>query len=349
MVGMCCKVALVAFIAVLYIAFAGTLQQFEPLPKRVYVPAEGESTRLWTNARREPMFIREWISPESAGPRALIFYFHGMNSHSGELPGAFFFANLSRRNIDVIALDQVGHGRTVASEDDRQVCPAWGNFIEDSISLITETLRDKPRYKEVPYFVFGHSMGGCISLLTGRELIQSGSDSAKNFKGALLLAPAIVQTIAKSWLQVKLFETVLLLGGSYAERLALGPGPNPKGFESREHFETYLTDPYCYTGKIKLGFGYQILNMMGFLEKRLNEITFPFFVMHGDRDSAIPLSSSEMLVRESATPAAEKKLSVYQNALHNPFISNFARCLTETLEWIDGRLQTTSSKSLSPQ
>jgi surfactin synthase thioesterase subunit len=51
---------------------------------------------------------------------------------------------------------------SVKSEDDRQVVEDWDHFIQDSTALIHETML-LPKYKNVPYFLFGHSMGGIMS------------------------------------------------------------------------------------------------------------------------------------------------------------------------------------------
>ncbi len=166
-----------------------------------------------------------------------------------------------------------------------------------------------------------------------------------NWKGSILLAPPIAQTVSPSWIQVKLLEFVHFLGGS---SLALGPKPDKTKFPSENDWNLFTTDPFTYTGRMKLAFGVTLLNLVDTLGETLTKIRFPYLVVHGDVDPVTPLSGSQLLLEKSTTPETLKKLVVFPGVKHNVMTHGIAqeKSVPVLLEWMTQRLASEQSNRL---
>ena len=102
---------------------------------------------------------------------------HGIAEHSERYTA--FMSFLAENGYAVFANDHLGHGKSVASEEDRGFFAeedGWNIAVKDM-----KTLHDilKERFPEVPAFLFGHSMG---SFLSRTYIIDYPQDK----KGAIL-------------------------------------------------------------------------------------------------------------------------------------------------------------------
>lgn len=101
-----------------------------------------------------------WIYVPAARPKGIIQIIHGFGEHSRRylhMISAFLDAGYI-----VAADDHVGHGKTALEND---TWGDWGNqgfhtMMEDEHAL---TLLVKEKYPNLPYFLFGHSMGSFIT------------------------------------------------------------------------------------------------------------------------------------------------------------------------------------------
>lgn len=84
-----------------------------------------------------------------------------------------FARYLNQYGILVVGNDHLGHGETAKTDDD------WGYFCSDNMSetvvedLYKITCFAKKNYPDVPYFLFGHSMG---SFMARRYIMTYGNE-----------------------------------------------------------------------------------------------------------------------------------------------------------------------------
>ena len=101
-----------------------------------------------------------WIYVPAAKPKGIVQIIHGFGEHSRRylhMISAFVDAGYI-----VSADDHVGHGKTALENN---TWGDWGNkgyhtMMEDEHTL---TLLTKEKYPDLPYFLFGHSMGSFIA------------------------------------------------------------------------------------------------------------------------------------------------------------------------------------------
>ncbi len=92
-------------------------------------------------------------------PWAVVQIVHGIAEHIGRYDA--FASFLTSQGILVVAEDHMGHGGSVADEDTLGYFNGgWFKAVQDSYRLLSNTRMD---YPDVPYFIFGHSMGSFMA------------------------------------------------------------------------------------------------------------------------------------------------------------------------------------------
>lgn len=146
--------------------------------------------------------VRQWL-PDEKPYAGIVQLMHGISEHIGRYDA--FARFLNDCGYIVVGNDHLGHGASVASEDDLgYFCnrDGWRHVSNDTRILQIMTKRAFPN---LPYFLFGHSMG---SFLTRTFLIRFPNV----VDGAILCG-----TAQMPWTQLRLFR-----GAAAAERLHLG-------------------------------------------------------------------------------------------------------------------------------
>uniref|UniRef100_A0A673HID0 Serine aminopeptidase S33 domain-containing protein n=1 Tax=Sinocyclocheilus rhinocerous TaxID=307959 RepID=A0A673HID0_9TELE len=157
----------------------------------------------------------------------------------------------------------------------------------------------KGRYPNLPVFIIGHSMGGSISILTACERPQ-------DFAGVVLIGP-MVQMNAESATPFKV--------------------------------EAYDTDELNYHGGLRVSFGMQLMDAAARIKRELPNITWPFFILHGDADKLCDIGGTHLMYNEAKS--TDKNLKVYEkayHALHHDLPETVESVLKKVSTWILERL-----------
>lgn len=99
-------------------------------------------------------------SPRTA-PRAAVQIVHGMSEFIERYEE--FAAFLCANSIAVFGCDHIGHGRSVASEEDKgyfYTNKGWQDMISDCYTM---SKIGRKIYSGIPYILFGHSMGSFVA------------------------------------------------------------------------------------------------------------------------------------------------------------------------------------------
>lgn len=176
------------------------------------------------------LHYRSWLPPATSpatNPKATIYLCHGYGEHLGRHEP--FALALTAAGFTVHALDLQGHGQ---SHGDRAYLTSLDDVVADVLELAT---RVAPSQAGVPSFIFGHSMGGLITLRT----VQSSAGAAM-FSGAVLSGPAImidpkIDTSFNRWLALT-FSNVL-------PKLPVTPLEPNKLCSDKRVIDQYMMDP----------------------------------------------------------------------------------------------------------
>ena len=104
--------------------------------------------------------VQGWIYVPACKPKGIVQLIHGFGEHSRRY--FHMIVKFMDAGYIVAADDHVGHGKTAMTNN------TWGNWGEKGCHTMMEdehllTLLVKEKYPELPYFLFGHSMGSFIA------------------------------------------------------------------------------------------------------------------------------------------------------------------------------------------
>ncbi len=94
-------------------------------------------------------------------PKAILQIAHGMCEYMGRYDE--MATTLSKKGILVCGNDHLGHGSTALKKEDYGYFGKKGGdkFLYQDLKLLTDLMKKK--YPQVPYFLFGHSMGSFLT------------------------------------------------------------------------------------------------------------------------------------------------------------------------------------------
>ena len=202
------------------------------------------------------------------------------------------FANyLNSLGYLVVAEDHMGHGKSIGTEGTQGYFNGgWMAAMEDSYRLLTET---RQKYPQLPYVLFGHSMGSFLA----RTLLEVHPDSGiaaavicgTGWQPALLLRSGLLmcKLICKKDGEKNPSPTLQnLVFGSYNQRVEHPRTPFDWLNRDKRAVDAYIADPLC-------GFvasGGLLRDMLGgiaFIQKKenlekMNRELPVFFIAGGD-------------------------------------------------------------------
>lgn len=116
---------------------------------------------LFLKSKQDGLDLYVTIFMPEDKPKGIVQFAHGMIEH--QVYYYDFMEFLTKKGYITIINDHRGHGKSVKSEKD------LGYFYDDSAEFVVEDLHQvtmyaKERFKDLPVYLFGHSMGSLISL-----------------------------------------------------------------------------------------------------------------------------------------------------------------------------------------
>jgi len=226
-----------------------------------------------------------------------VFLCHGFGEHLGWYEG--LAQQLADKGLLVFGHDHQGHGR---SEGKRAFIETVDDYVQDVLRHCGEV---KVEYPGLPMFIYGHSMGGMITVST---VIRNSSF----FKGMILEGPLIIPDPAE------VTPTRLLLGklmSTILPEMQMGRIRVEQMTSDTEVQARLTSDKLRWTGGVKLGLGMAFLRCLESIHKNMNAVSLPFLIVHGENDSLCQPAGSHLLAREAKSK--DKKLKIYPGASHH--------------------------------
>ena len=250
-------------------------------------------------------------------PRCLVYTFHGLHGYSNN--NATIAKYLSEINCEVLAFDQRGHGK---SEGTRGLINSFDALVQDSINFIKETSKNY----DLPIFLHGGSMGGCLCLHIHNRL----SDS---IKGMVLFCPAIASTLKCQGL-VRCFAACI----SDCCPACLLVKPNPKQSIQNEQVINYLIEnPYIYSDRVRIGTISSLSTGMNQAKEMVPFVTSPFVVIQGTDDKVVDPKMAQFLSLNA--PVQDKSLWMYSGLGHTLSYEKEIYAICERVQqWVNERL-----------
>ncbi|KAJ3669166.1 hypothetical protein LUZ60_011116 [Juncus effusus] len=278
-----------------------------------------------SNSRGIRLFTCKWL-PLETKPKALIFLLHGVAAEcSVSLQGTAI--KLVQAGYAVYGIDYEGHGK---SDGTKGYISNFDHLVSDCSDHF-KNICEKEENKNKKRFLFGFSMGGAVA-------INMNKKDPLFWNGAVLLAPMC--KISDEMMPGPFLISALKILCKIAPKWKILPSTDmlDKVIKNSQIREEVRSNPYMYKDSLPLNTAHELLMASIQIEKTLNQVSFPFLVMHGGADVVTDPLVSKMLY-ESAS-SNDKTLKVYPGFLHaitaeEPQDSELV--FSDFISWLDQR------------
>lgn len=228
----------------------------------------------------------------------------------------------------VIGMDYEGHGR---SKGARCYIKKFDNVVNDCYDFF-KSVAEQDEYRGKRRFLYGESMGGAVTLLLHKKYPSF-------WHGAVLVAP-----MCKISEKVKPHPVVVNLLTRVEEII-----PKWKIVPSKDVIDSAFKDPVkreevrsnklIYQEKPRLKTALEMLRTSISLEDSLNEVTLPFFVLHGEADIVTDPEVSRALYERASS--IDKTIKLYPGMWHaltsGEPDDNIELVFSDIIAWLDKR------------
>ena len=264
-------------------------------------------------------YIRGW-DPTSNRPKALLTLVHGLGEHTGRY--LHVGKSMTDAGYALVGFDLRGHGKSGG---------ARGHF--PSLNAVMRDIRQfskflVQRYPDIPHFLYGHSLGGLLSLAYALQY-------PTGLNGVIVTGAALRSSLQE---QKNKIAMVNLLG-SFLPNITVPSGLDATMISrDADVVKKYINDPLVHD-KASLGFGKAALkaNDPGFSHAK--EFTPPLLIMNGTDDKLNYPSGSEDFAK-LAEPDHDVTLKLWDGLYHEihnePEKAAVFKLMTE---WIEKHLK----------
>ncbi|TVX95343.1 lysophospholipase [Cohnella terricola] len=240
----------------------------------------------------------EWTPDERVTVPAVICLVHGMGEHMGRY--AHVADMMTAEGYAVFGFDQRGHGRT---EGKRGHTPNYESLLEGVDIMLAEAKR---KYPGIPLFLFGHSMGGNVTL---NYLLRRHPD----IRGAIVTGPWLKLAFKPPSLQAIVGRIVEKIYPGYTNR-------RPLAAESLTTDPTmiqrYISDPLGH-GQITARFFFGVQQAGIWALENARELKVPLLLMHGGDDKVTSLQASKQFAERAGALVTWREWPDFKHELHN--------------------------------
>ncbi|WOL18474.1 hypothetical protein Cni_G27270 [Canna indica] len=278
------------------------------------------------NSRGLEIFTKSWL-PENSKIKGLICFCHGYGDTS-----TFFFEGIAKKlasaGYGVFAMDYPGFG---LSEGLHGYIPSFDFLVDDIIECFSK-VKEKPEYQNLPTFLFGQSMGGAVALKVHFK-------QPRCWDGAILVAPMckMADDVVPPWA----LQQILICLAKVLPKEKLVPQKDlaEMAFKDIKKREQCSYNVIAYKDKPRLRTAVEMLRTTQELERRLEEVSLPMIILHGEADVVTDPSVSKALYEKASS--SDKKIHLYKDAYHSILEGEsdetIFKVLDDIISWLEER------------
>lgn len=234
--------------------------------------------------------------------KAVMVITHGFGEHSGRYhPMA---ETLAAQGIAVISLDLEGHGKLTPKKG---VVRSYDIFHAD-VSLLLDEAR--ARFKDLPVFLYGHSMGGGL-------VLNYGLTKAPDVAGYLVSAPLIIPADP---VPGALRAIVKLLRPLLPNMTIKNTVPGEYVSSIPEEQTRYENDPYNH-GRLGLGLAADIIDGGEWVGDNAERWEAPLLLMHAKADKLTQFAATETFAAK-AKNCTFMAMEYCEHEMHNDVVKD---------------------------
>lgn len=277
------------------------------------------------NSRGVQLFTCRWLP--SSSPKAMVFLCHGYGMECSNFMRGVGI-NLASHGYAVFGIDYEGHGWSMGP---RCYIKKFDNIVDDCSNHF-KSISAREEYRGKRRFLYGESMGGAVALLIHKK-------DPSFWHGAVLVAP-----MCKISEKVKPHPVVISLLTQIEDVI-----PKWKIVPTKDVIDSAFKDPIkreeirgnklIYQEKPRLKTALEMLRTSMNLESSLDQVTLPFFVLHGEADVVTDPDVSRALYEQSSSK--DKTIKLYPGMWHGLTSGepddNIEIVFLDIISWLDKR------------
>eukprot|EP00262_Sarcandra_glabra_P008171 TRINITY_DN21445_c0_g1_i1.p1 TRINITY_DN21445_c0_g1~~TRINITY_DN21445_c0_g1_i1.p1 ORF type:complete len:342 (-),score=-1.42 TRINITY_DN21445_c0_g1_i1:62-1036(-) len=305
------------------------------MPEKEYYASQGvRNTKSYYQTPNGKIFT-QCFEPLDLPIKASVYMSHGYGSDTGWLFQKIAI-EYARWGYAVYAADLLGHGR---SDGLRGYLGDMEKVAATSLSVFL-TVRTSARYRDLPAFLFGESMGGAATMLM---YFQSEPGT---WTGLIFSAPLFVMPDPMKPSKVRLFLYGLLFGAADTWQAMPDNKMVGKAIKDPEKLKIIASNPRRYTEKPRVGTMRELARVCEYIQNNFHRVKAPFLTVHGTADGVTAPSSSSLLYEKAQSEDKTVKLyeGMYHSLIQGEPEENSQRVLLDMREWIDQRVEKYSLK-----
>ena len=265
-------------------------------------------------------YIRGW-DPTNNRPKALLSLIHGLGEHTGRY--LHVGKSMTDAGYALVGFDLRGHGKSGG---------ARGHF--PSLNTVMQDMRQfskflVQRYPDIPHFLYGHSLGGLLSLAYALQY-------PAGLNGVIVTGAALRSSLQE---QKNKIAMVNLLG-SVLPSITVPSGLDATTISrDADVVQKYINDPLVHD-KTSLGLGKAALKAIEQCFTHAKEFAPPLLIMHGSVDKLTYPSGSEDFAKLATETNKDVTLKLWDGLYHE--IHNEpekAEVFKVMIEWIEKHLK----------
>jgi alpha-beta hydrolase superfamily lysophospholipase len=258
------------------------------------------------------LFYQRWF-PDILPVQGIVVVVHGLGGHSDLFKHGV--RCLLPQGYGVYALDLRGHGR---SPGQRGYINSWQEFRED-LRTFLQFIRAREAVKH--YFLWGHSMGGTVSLDYALHYPES-------LQGLILSAPALGQVGVPAW-KLAVGQVLSRLLPRFQLKVGIDPTLSSRDLAV---LADYATDPLRHEyGTARLCA--EFFKTVRWIHQHLDALELPLLLLQGDADGVTSPQSSETLFQR--LHFCDKTYRHYPESYHDLYCDlNYMEVISDIASWL---------------
>ncbi|KAL4167395.1 hypothetical protein KRP22_012881 [Phytophthora ramorum] len=322
--------------------------RFPTVPKGVHPPSHVDVLRnFFVTSKGLALYVHKWLPRFDCIPRGVFFILHGLGEHGGRYDHVG--RALAKQGFAVFMVDHQGHGR---SDGERMYANKLQDLSEDYMEFVQHVLNGpKPgdrnaavvdpeleahadvKWKDLPRFALGHSMGGVLVL----QLVELSMQQGLSWNGIIVSAAPFWSVPGGG--PIPGFLRVL---AKLMPRLKLPPFEFTKLGNDVEVYNRWSRDELMPKHGATLGLMNSLLYEGDRYAQCDNELAknfpAPLYMMHGEEDT---LTFAQGTVNfYTACTQKDKTINVIPHAVHEVLnLEGNEKTLENIVEWMLVRLK----------
>ena len=274
----------------------------------------------WQGNNRIAFYIRGW-EPNNKRPRALLALIHGLGEHTGRY--IHVGKTLTDAGFALVGFDLRGHGRSGGA---RGHFPALNAVMQDIRQFFKFLVQ---RYPDLPHFLYGHSLGGLLSLAYALQY-------PAGLNGVIVTGAGLRSPLQEQKGKIAMVNVL----GSLLPAITVPSGLDATTISrDADVVKKYINDPIVHD-KTSLGLGKTAIKAIEFCFAHASEFKPPLLIMHGAADKLTYPSGSEDFAKLASENNRDVTLKLWDGLFHE--IHNEpekAEVFKVMIDWLEKHLE----------